>query len=232
MEKQEAKRVGRRLVLVVYPFQGHINPMLQLATILNSKGFSITVVHPEFNSLNVSKHSHFTFVPIPDGLSKTNVSTENAVPTISALKKNCEDPLQRYLEQMLEAEDSHDRVACVVYDGLMHFAQVVADRLKLPALRLNPNMITDHKNLPLQFSSSLKHDILANFLHFWSPVNNPIPVCVTDFLRGDQVPELQSLMLKVKDQHDTKPNRLIGAESCGGCNKKCFSNNSEHNALP
>lgn len=134
MEKQEAKKVGRRLVLVVYPFQGHINPMLQLATILNSKGFSITVMHPEFNSPNVSKHSHFTFVPIPDGLSKTNVSTENAVPTISALKKNCEDPLQRYLEQMLEAEDSHDRVACVVYDGLMHFAQVVADRLKLPAL--------------------------------------------------------------------------------------------------
>jgi hypothetical protein len=136
-EKQEAKRHGRRLVVVVYPFQGHINPMLQLATILNSKGFSITILHPEFNSPNHSNYPDFSFVSIPDGLSKTNtvsVSPGDLAATISAINRNCEAPFQRYMEQILEAEDPPDRVAGVIFDGFMHFAQRVANHLKLPGI--------------------------------------------------------------------------------------------------
>jgi hypothetical protein len=134
MEKEDAKRHGRRLVLVVYPFQGHINPMLQLATILYSKGFSITVLHPEFNSPNHSNHPDFTFVSIPDGLSNVSASPGDFGAIISAINRSCEAPFQRYMEQILEAEDRHDRVAGVIYDGFMHFAQRVANRLKLPGI--------------------------------------------------------------------------------------------------
>jgi hypothetical protein len=130
MEKQEAKRHGRRLVLVVYPFQGHINPMLQLATILSSNGFSITILHPEFNAPNHSNHPDLSFVSIPDGLSKTN-SPGDLAATISAINGSCEAPFQRYME---EAEDPDDRVAGVIYDGFMHFAQRVANHLKIPGI--------------------------------------------------------------------------------------------------
>uniref|UniRef100_A0A2N9F4Y5 Glycosyltransferase n=1 Tax=Fagus sylvatica TaxID=28930 RepID=A0A2N9F4Y5_FAGSY len=141
MEKQEAKSLGRRLVLVVFPFQGHINPMLQLATILNSKGFSITIVHPQFNSPNHAKHPEFSFVSLPDGLSKSNISPTDLVALISALKTNCEAPFQQYLEEMLKVDDPHDRVACVVYDGFMHFAQVVANNLKLPGINVRTSAV-------------------------------------------------------------------------------------------
>ncbi|KAE8725010.1 UDP-glucuronosyltransferase, putative isoform 2 [Hibiscus syriacus] len=47
MGKEEEE--WRRVVLIPLPFQGHINPMLQLGSILHSKGFSITVVHTIFN---------------------------------------------------------------------------------------------------------------------------------------------------------------------------------------
>jgi hypothetical protein len=134
MEKEEAKRHGRRLVLVVCPFQAHINPMLQLATILYSKGFSITVLHPEFNSPNHSNHPDFTFVSIPDGLSNVSASPGDFGAIISAINRSCEAPFQRYMEQILEGEDRHDRVAGVIYDGFMHFAQRVANHLKIPRI--------------------------------------------------------------------------------------------------
>ncbi|XP_059429524.1 UDP-glycosyltransferase 76B1-like isoform X2 [Corylus avellana] len=136
MEKEEAKRHGRRLVLVVCPFQGHINPMLQLATILYSKGFSITVLHPEFNSPNHSNHPNFSFVSIPGGLSNVSASPGDIGATISAINRSCEAPFQRCLEQILEAEDPHDRVAAVIYDGFMHFAQRVANHLKLTGISM------------------------------------------------------------------------------------------------
>ena len=132
MEKQEARKLGHRLVLVVYPFQGHINPMLQLATILYSKGLA----HPQFNSPNHENHSKFHFVSIQDDLFKANFSPSNLMATITALNSNCEAPFQQYTEEMMKVEDPHDRVAGVVYDGFMHFAQAVANNLKLPGINL------------------------------------------------------------------------------------------------
>ncbi|XP_065621461.1 UDP-glycosyltransferase 76E1-like [Quercus suber] len=119
MEKPEARKLGHWMVLVVYPFQGHINPMLQLATILYTKGFPITIAHPQFNSPNHENHPEFHFMA-----------------TITALNSNCEAPFQQYMEEMMKVEDPHDRVAGVVYDGFMHFAQVVANNLKLPGINV------------------------------------------------------------------------------------------------
>ena len=110
--------------------------MLQLATILYSKGFSITIAHPQFNSPNHENHPEFHFVSIPDGLSKTNFSPSNFMAAISALNSNCEAPFQQYMEEMMKVEDPHDRVAGVVYDGFMYFAQAVANNLKLPGINV------------------------------------------------------------------------------------------------
>ncbi|KAI3793281.1 hypothetical protein L1987_35897 [Smallanthus sonchifolius] len=59
------------LVLFPLPFQGHINPMLQLASILYTKGFKIIIIHTDFNSPNQSNYPQFTFRSISDGLTKS-----------------------------------------------------------------------------------------------------------------------------------------------------------------
>ncbi|KAH9717738.1 UDP-glycosyltransferase 76B1 [Citrus sinensis] len=133
MEKQEQQKVSR-LVFVLIPFQGHINPMLQLATILYAKGFSITIIHPQFNSPNSSNHPEFTFIPISDNLPKSQVSAGDLFGIVSALNKNCEGPLTECIQEMLKAEDPHDRISCIVYDSTMCFSQSVADHLKLPGI--------------------------------------------------------------------------------------------------
>nr|XP_023929262.1 UDP-glycosyltransferase 76B1-like [Quercus suber] len=270
MEKQEAKSLGHRLVLVVYPFQGHINPMLQLATILYTKGFSITIAHPQFNSPNHENHPEFHFVSIPDGLSKTNFSPSNfmaAISTlnsnceapfqqymeemmkvedphdrvaswppvgayglsktnfspsnfmaaISTLNSNCEAPFQQYMEEMMKVEDPHDRVASVVYDGFMHFAQAVANNLKLPGINVHTSAA----------ATLLLFAVFPDAHHEKGYISFP------ESLAQAPMPELQSLDLKGLLGSTKIPIPILELRAIvTDTTKKSLNNNSEHNALP
>ena len=86
MEKQSTKSHGR-VELVPTPLQGHITPLLQLGTILHSKGFSITVAHAEFNSPNPSNLPEFVFQPLSDNTSEHD--RRNPYDFIVAINNNC-----------------------------------------------------------------------------------------------------------------------------------------------
>ncbi|XP_021894455.1 UDP-glycosyltransferase 76E2-like [Carica papaya] len=60
MEKQGQK--GGRLLLVPCPFQGHINKMLQLGSVLHSKGFSITKFLAQMISHQDPSHPQFSCI--------------------------------------------------------------------------------------------------------------------------------------------------------------------------
>lgn len=105
-----------RLVLIPPPFHGHITPMLQLATILYSKGFSITVAHTHFNSPDPSNHPNFTFLPFHDGLSDTHISSKNFIDITSTLNTNCVSPLKEILlQQRTKAYVNHEKIYCMHY---------------------------------------------------------------------------------------------------------------------
>ncbi|XP_061995382.1 UDP-glycosyltransferase 76F1-like [Rosa rugosa] len=129
------QRKGRRLILFPLPFQGHINPMLELANILHLKGFSITIIHTNFNSLNPSSHPHFTFHSIPDGLSESEASTKDIIFLVSVLNAKCVEPFRECLASLL-SDVSEEPVACLISDAIFHFAQSVADSLKVPRVVL------------------------------------------------------------------------------------------------
>ncbi|KAL7201616.1 hypothetical protein ACSBR1_033335 [Camellia fascicularis] len=76
MENQGRERGGGRVVVLVpCPLLGHISPMIELATALHSKGFSITIAHTLFNSPKPSNHPHLTFLRISNGLTDRNTSS-------------------------------------------------------------------------------------------------------------------------------------------------------------
>ncbi|KAK8697804.1 hypothetical protein V6N13_113939 [Hibiscus sabdariffa] len=127
------------LVLVMVPFQGHITPMLQLATILHSKGFSITIVHPELNSPNPSAHPEITFISIPDKLTESQLSDNDVAGVMRSLNKNCAAPLKQCLNKILHA---HGHIAAIIYDTLMFCAQAIADDLRLPGITLRTSSAT------------------------------------------------------------------------------------------
>ncbi|KAB2628938.1 7-deoxyloganetin glucosyltransferase-like [Pyrus ussuriensis x Pyrus communis] len=130
-------------VFIPYPAQGHIIPMLQLAKLLNYKGFHTTFVNTEFNHRRLLKARgpnsldglpSFRFETIPDGLPTTDV---NATQDITALcfstKKNCLAPFKDLLSKLNSLPNSPP-VTCIVSDGGMTFTLEAAQELCIPVV--------------------------------------------------------------------------------------------------
>ncbi|XP_058109366.1 UDP-glycosyltransferase 76B1-like [Magnolia sinica] len=122
---------AHHLLLFPCPFQGHLNPMLQLATLLHSKGFSITIVHTQFNSPNPSNFSNFHFEIIPDGLS----DGLHPMDILSIINVNCAAPFRAVLARML-SDNRRGPITCVITDDVLSFTQSITDSLKVPRIVL------------------------------------------------------------------------------------------------
>jgi len=122
-------------VCLPFPAQGHITPMLKLATILHARGFHVTFVNTEYNhrrlvrsrgAAAVAGLPGFRFATIPDGLPASNAdATQDPAAISHATKHHC-PPHFRSLLAGLGA------VACVVADNLMSFSVDAATELGVP----------------------------------------------------------------------------------------------------
>ncbi|KAH6762725.1 UDP-Glycosyltransferase superfamily protein [Perilla frutescens var. hirtella] len=133
-----AHRKQCRLVLFPLPFQGHINPMLQLASILHSRGFLISIIHARYNSPNPSKYPDFAFHPISDGLSESQDSAPDPVRIIKLININCVDTFRECLDRLLSEDDE---VKCLISDANWYFTQSVADSFKLPRIVMRTSSV-------------------------------------------------------------------------------------------
>ncbi|KAL4576327.1 hypothetical protein LXL04_012419 [Taraxacum kok-saghyz] len=143
LSSSQSTGTRRRIILFPLPFQGHINPMLQLANILHTQGFKITIIHTEYNSPDHSKYPHFTFKPISDGFSEiqSKLSTEtDAGFILQYLNSSCEDSFRECLTGLL-AEYSEGTIGCLITDAGFYFTQAVADSLKLPRMVLRTSSL-------------------------------------------------------------------------------------------
>ncbi|KAH6810492.1 hypothetical protein C2S51_024254 [Perilla frutescens var. frutescens] len=189
----------RRVVLVPYPFQGHLTPMLQLGSILHEKGFSITVAHTEFNSPKPSNYPNFNFLALSDNVDGHDTSFHNLLNVMSAMNTNCEPSFQEHMVRMLDDDD--DDVACVIYDNIMKFVDVVAKRLHLPTILLRTTSAAFmHSHLAL-FRLAAQNSIPLPESELEVPVPNVPPLRFKDLpLRAtEEIPEaveefLQSYM--------------------------------------
>ncbi|XP_031286344.1 UDP-glucose iridoid glucosyltransferase-like [Pistacia vera] len=111
--------------------------MLNLGSILHSKGFSITIAHTQFNSPKPSDNPDFVFLPISDGLSYSDLSSKGIVDFISCLNINCKEPLLESLTPMIDEKQQLKELPCIIYDEYMYFAEQVAHLLKLPSVILS-----------------------------------------------------------------------------------------------
>lgn len=130
------------VIFFPFPLQGHINPMLQLASILYHKAnFSVTIIHTNFNSPNPSNYPHdFNFVSIPDNLSESETSSDDVVALLTLLNLKCFTPFQDCLTDLLSKNSSD--AACLITDAVWHFAQGVADELQIPRIVLRTSSVS------------------------------------------------------------------------------------------
>ncbi|XP_010039829.2 7-deoxyloganetin glucosyltransferase [Eucalyptus grandis] len=136
-------------VVIPYPAQGHINPIMKLAKILHHRGFHITFVHTEYNHKRLLKSRglssldgspRFRFETIPDGLPQSD-SDEDVTQHIPSLcestSKNCLAPFMDLLGRLNDksVDDTEvPKVSCVIADGGMSFALDAAEKLGVPGV--------------------------------------------------------------------------------------------------
>ncbi|GAB2234996.1 hypothetical protein Drorol1_Dr00004272 [Drosera rotundifolia] len=129
-----------RVVLVAMAFQGHLTPLLDLAYLLHSLNFPITISHPSLliSTQNLpSIHPHFHFLPF-SGFSDSSsfagptgsVELSRVADLIVNVNVTCKGPFREVMEGLREEEERKGgRVGCVVYDLYMFMAKGVSDEL-------------------------------------------------------------------------------------------------------
>ncbi|KAI3439270.1 Glycosyltransferase [Psidium guajava] len=131
-------------VVIPYPAQGHINPILKLAKALHHRGFYITFVHTEYNYKRLLKSRgltsldglpRFRFETIPDGLPESDSDddvTQHIPSLCDSTSKNCLAPFVNLLERLNDRsvdDVEFPKVSCVIADGSMSFALDAAEKI-------------------------------------------------------------------------------------------------------
>ncbi|XP_073020784.1 UDP-glycosyltransferase 76B1-like [Primulina eburnea] len=127
-----------RVILFPLPFQGHMNPMIQLANILHSRGFTISILHHQYNSPDPSKYPHFSFHLIPGGLSEDQLDKDEPLSAILLINTDCIKPTRDCLGKLLS---THDDTACIIMDANMFSSQAVVEGLGIPRLVLRTSSV-------------------------------------------------------------------------------------------
>ncbi|CAA7026723.1 unnamed protein product [Microthlaspi erraticum] len=216
----EKRTNEKRVILFPLPLQGCINPMLQLATILFSRGFSITIIHTRFNAPKSSDHPLFTFLQMADGLSETQTQSPDLLLKLTLLNENCEKPLRECLAKLLkpdsDSETEQEKISCLIDDSGWTFTQSVAESFNLPRFVLCAYKFTfflGHLLVPqlrrhgfLPFPDSEAEDLVPEFP----------PLRKKDLSRimgtSSQMEMLDSYLVKILES--TKPASGIIVMSC------------------
>ena len=112
--------MGKRVLLFPLPYQGHINPMLELAALLHSRGFSITIFHTTFNSIDSTKYPSYRFILVEDGeiANRFTSTVDDTVHRIIAWNNSCEQLFYDCLTSVL-SDKNEEPNACLILD--MHW---------------------------------------------------------------------------------------------------------------
>ncbi|KAL6650406.1 hypothetical protein ACP70R_009331 [Stipagrostis hirtigluma subsp. patula] len=128
----------RRVLMFPLPFQGHINPMLQLAGVLHARGLAVTVLHTHFNALDPARHPDFAFVPVRDGVPADVAASRNINSIVLAMNEAMEASadLREALAAALAGDEGQPLATCLVIDANLVAVQRAAAGLGLPTLVL------------------------------------------------------------------------------------------------
>ncbi|WVZ86476.1 hypothetical protein U9M48_033244 [Paspalum notatum var. saurae] len=144
------------VLLVPFPAQGHVTPMLQLARALAAHGVAPTVAVPDFIHRRIAGSAcgggggGVALASIPSGIVPADAGDDTPPPGFGAIVHAMEHHMPPHLERMLLAPpprggSSSRPFACVVVDVLASWAVPVAARCGVPAAGFWPAMLASYR---------------------------------------------------------------------------------------
>ncbi|KAJ8759698.1 hypothetical protein K2173_009799 [Erythroxylum novogranatense] len=128
-----------KIILVPYPAQGHVTPMLKLASAFLSHGFDPVMIVPEFIHRRIISSIEISCVSVPDGLQM------DAPRDFFANEKAIESCLPIHLKGIVHRLDEDGEVACMVVDLLVSSAIEVGHRCGVPVAGFWPAMLATYQ---------------------------------------------------------------------------------------
>ncbi|KAL0330129.1 UNVERIFIED_CONTAM: UDP-glycosyltransferase 74E2 [Sesamum radiatum] len=125
MDKREENRQKPHCLLLPYPLQGHINPMLQFSKRLSHKGIRITLAATKYLSKTTQQFSGSISVEtFSDGFDEGQGDVE-LDPYLARFEQVGTETLSELLDKL---RDTGRPVDCVIYDPFLPWAVVVAKK--------------------------------------------------------------------------------------------------------
>ncbi|KAJ0973918.1 hypothetical protein J5N97_015883 [Dioscorea zingiberensis] len=164
--------MGRRphALLLPYPAQGHVLPLMELAHRMVSHGFTITFINTSFNHARLlsamptltcnSTNLSINFISIPDGLQPGDDRNHianlcKALTTIMPLH------LEELIIKMMHEQPEHDKPTCLIADESMAWAFDVAKKTGLRTAAFWPasaTTFTNMRNIPKLIQDGIIHE--------------------------------------------------------------------------
>ncbi|XVF09228.1 hypothetical protein REPUB_Repub07fG0074200 [Reevesia pubescens] len=112
------------VLVVIYPAQGHINPVIQFAKRLASKGVRVTLATTPYTINSIHANTTMAIQPISDGFDEGGFKH---APSLEAYLESFKTVGSRTLTDLiLKFNKSGTPVCCIVYDSLLSWALDVA----------------------------------------------------------------------------------------------------------
>ncbi|XVF58418.1 hypothetical protein PTKIN_Ptkin07bG0065200 [Pterospermum kingtungense] len=134
--------MGNPHILVIpYPMQGHITPLMELSQNLAKHGFKITFVNSDFNHKRIVDASAnevdnlIRLVSIPDGLEDGDNRNDPTKLTLGMIEVMAGE-LKKLIEKINSSED--DMITCVVADMGLGWAVLLAAELGIKKATFHP----------------------------------------------------------------------------------------------
>lgn len=131
-----------KVFLIPYPAQGHVTPMLKLASLLVNHGISPIVIIPNFIKID-SKDVNISVMSISDGLDQDGLTTSSGR-DFFAIEKSMENYMPCQLENIIR-DQQEDGIVCLIVDLLASWAIEIANKCGVHVAGFWPAMLATYK---------------------------------------------------------------------------------------
>ncbi|GLJ48494.1 hypothetical protein SUGI_1023490 [Cryptomeria japonica] len=140
--------MGGHALLIPLPYQGHINPMMQLAWKLVSDGFLVTFLNTDFNHNRIMQAKSrnwdgIRMISIPDGLPPDDKRTN--IPNLMEALDNSMAPsvIMRLIDVINEREEEHKVTGIIIDVIICSGLKAVADFYQIPLFAFHTSLVAN-----------------------------------------------------------------------------------------